>query len=79
MYRLAGALALLTGLLYLVNSVFLFRATAPAKGLRLQFESVLDLFLLGAQLVSYVAIPVGVALLVGGSLTFRAARLRGGR
>jgi ACR3 family arsenite efflux pump ArsB len=75
-YRLASALALVTGLAYLVNGVLLIRATAPAKGLRLRFESVLDLILFGAQMASYLSIPVGVALTVGGIMTFRAARAR---
>jgi hypothetical protein len=73
-YRLASALALVTGLGYLVNAVLLIRATAPAKGLRLRFESVLDLILLGAQLGSYLSIPMGIALTVGGIMTFRAVR-----
>jgi hypothetical protein len=75
-YRLASALALVTGLAYLVNGVLLIRATAPAKGLRLRFESVLDLILFGAQMGSYLSIPIGVALIVGGIMTFRAARAR---
>jgi hypothetical protein len=75
-YRLASALALVTGLAYLVNGVFLIRATAPAKGLRMRFESVLDLILFGAQMESYLSIPMGVALTVGGIMTFRAARAR---
>ncbi|MBN2577246.1 MAG: hypothetical protein JXP73_21975 [Deltaproteobacteria bacterium] len=73
-YRLASALALATGLAYLVNGVLLIRATAPAKGLRLRFEDVLDLVLLGAQLGSYLSIPIGIALVVGGIMVFRAAR-----
>jgi hypothetical protein len=75
-YRLASALALVTGLLYLVNGVLLIRATAPAKGLRLRFDYVLDLVLLGAQLGSYLSIPIGIGLIVGGIMTFRAARAR---
>jgi hypothetical protein len=75
-YRLAGALALATGLAYQVNAVQLFRVTAPAKGLRLQFQDVLDIVLLSSQLASYASIPVGVALIVGGIMTFWAARAR---
>jgi hypothetical protein len=75
-YRLASTLALVTGLAYLVNGVLLIRETAPAKGLRLRFESVLDLILFGAQMGSYLSIPMGVALTVGGIMTFRAARAR---
>ena len=73
-YRLASAVAVATGLAYLVNTVFLLRATAPAKGLRLQWEDVLDVVLLGAQFGSYLSIPIGIALIVGGIMTFRAAR-----
>jgi hypothetical protein len=75
-YRVASALALVTGLAYLVNGVLLIRATGPAKGLRLRFESVLDLILFGAQMGSYLSIPMGIALTVGGIMTFRAARAR---
>jgi hypothetical protein len=77
-YRLASGLALITGLAYLVNGVLLMRETAPAQGLRLRFESVLDLILLGAQMGSYLSIPIGIALVVGGIMTFRAARGRAG-
>ena len=77
-YRVASALALVTGLLYLVNGVLLIRATAPAKGLRLRFESVLDLVLFGSQMGSYLSIPIGIALIVGGIMTFRVARARAG-
>jgi hypothetical protein len=73
-YRVASVLALATGLAYLVNTVFLFRVTAPAKGLRLLFADVLDIVLLGAQLGSYLSIPIGIALIVGGIMTFRAAQ-----
>ena len=75
-YRLASALSLVTGLAYLVNGVLLIRETAPAKGLRLRFQSVLDLILFGAQMGSYLSIPMGIALTVGGIMTFRAARAR---
>jgi hypothetical protein len=75
-YRVASALAVVTGLTYLVNGVMLIRDTAPAHGLRLRFESVLDLILFGAQMGSYLSIPMGIALTVGGVMTFRAARAR---
>jgi hypothetical protein len=75
-YRVASALALVTGLAYLVNGVLLIRETAPAHGLRLRFESVLDLILFGAQMGSYLSLPLGIALTVGGIMTFRAARPR---
>lgn len=75
-YRLASAFAFLTGVAYLVNSVYLFRATAPAHGLRLQFLEVLDIILFGAQMGSYLSIPVGIALIVGGIMTFLGARAR---
>jgi len=72
-YRLASALALVTGLAYLVNGVLLIRATAPAQGLRLRFQNVLDLILFGSQMGSYLSIPIGIVLIVGGTMTFRAA------
>lgn len=78
-YRTTAALAAATGLAYVVNGVLLLRATAPAKGLRLQFQSVLDLVLFSAQIASYASIPVGVALVVGGIMTFRAVARRNQR
>jgi hypothetical protein len=75
-YRLASALALATGLAYLVNGYLLIRATAPAKGLRLRFQDVLDVVLFGAQMGTYLSIPIGMALVVGGIMTFRAALRR---
>jgi hypothetical protein len=73
--RLAtSALAIATGLAYLVDAVYLIRVTAPAPGLRLQFQDVLDIVLLSAQLLAYPSIPVGIAMVVGGIMTFRARR-----
>jgi hypothetical protein len=75
-YRVASGLALVTGPAYLVDGVLLIRATAPAHGLRLRFQNVLDIVLFGAQMGSYLSIPIGIALIVGGILIFRATRAR---
>ena len=77
-HRVTSVLALVTGLIYLVNGGFLIRATAPAKALRLKFETVLDLVLIGCQMASYFSIPIGIGLIVGGVMTFRMVRARAG-
>ena len=75
-YRLASGLALATGLTYLVDGVLLLRASAPAQGLQLELKNVLDIVLFGTQMGSYLSIPMGVALIVGGIMIFRATRAR---
>jgi hypothetical protein len=75
-YRLASGLALATGLAYLVNGVLLLRAASPARGLRLQFQDVLDIVLFGAQMGGYLSIPMGIALVIGGIMIFLATRTR---
>lgn len=73
-YRWTAALALATGLTYLIEARYLLRATAPAQGLRLRFADVLDVILFGAQMASYLSIPVGAAFVVGAVMIVRAVR-----
>jgi len=73
-YRSTSVLAVVTGLLYLFNGALLIQATSPAKGLRLQFKSVLDVLVFGCQIGSYLSVPIGVVLMVGGIMTLRRAR-----
>lgn len=75
-YRVAGMLALVTGLTSLGTSVFLFQATKPIKIWPHHFADVLDIIGFGAKLVTYLAIPIGIAFVIGGIMTFRAARRR---
>jgi hypothetical protein len=75
-YRLASGLALATGLTYLVDGVLLLRAAAPAQRLQLELRNVLDIILFGTQMASYLSIPMGVALIVGAIMIFRATRAR---
>jgi hypothetical protein len=75
-YRVAGVLAIVAGLASIVTGGFLFRATAPIKLFPRAFEDVLDVVAFGAKVETYLAIPIGIALIVGGIMTFRAARAR---
>jgi hypothetical protein len=75
-YRVAGVLAIVAGLAAIVTGGFLFRATAPIKLFPRAFEDVLDVVAFGAKVETYLAIPIGIALIVGGIMTFRAARAR---
>jgi hypothetical protein len=73
-YRVAGVLAVVTGLISLVTSVFLFRATAPIKISPLRLVDILDIVGFCSKATTYLSIPVGIALIVGGIMTFQAAR-----
>jgi hypothetical protein len=74
--RLTGLLAIVAGIVALSSSATLFDATAPIPGLRFHLVSILDVVALGAKSVTYLAIPMGVALVVGGAMTLRSARAR---
>lgn len=73
-YRLAGVLALAAGLVSLVDGVLLLKTTARVRLSTLELSSVLDILAGGAKLEGYLAMPAGIALIVGGIMTFRAAR-----
>ncbi len=73
-HRVTSALALATGVLYLVNGVLLIRATAASGGWWFSVDNVLNIILSGAKLGSYLSIPVGLLLIAGAIVTFRSAR-----
>lgn len=75
-YRIAGVLAIVAGLASIVSGAFLFRATAPIKLLPRAFQDVLDVIAFGAKVETYLAIPVGIALIVGGLMTLRVVLTR---
>ena len=75
---MAGALAVGTGLTYLVTAVLLIRATSPIKIWPIHLGDILGIVAFGAKLTSTLSIPVGVAFVVGGILTLRAARAPNG-
>ena len=74
--RVAAVFALLSGVAYLATSPFLFRAAKPIKDLLRPLVTVVDVIAVWSKILSYVCIPVGVGLIVGGILTLRAARSR---
>jgi hypothetical protein len=73
-YRLTGVLAVVAGLLSIVGGIFLFGATAPFRHRSVPLVDVLDVVMFGSKVETYVSIPVGIVLVVGGIMTFRAAR-----
>lgn len=74
-YRLTGVLAMLSGLASLVCSRWLFKETTPIKlKVMLPLDSILHIIGFLSKLVAFASIPVGLALVVGGFLTLRAAR-----
>jgi hypothetical protein len=75
-YRVAGVFALASGLISLVTGVLLIRVTSPIRVWPLHLVDVLDIIAFASKLVSYLSIPIGIALIVGGIVTFRAARSR---
>jgi hypothetical protein len=75
-YRLAAALAILTGLASLVDGVLLIRATSPFRGRSLSLVDLLDVVMFGSKVETYLSIPMGIALIVGGIVIFRAVKAR---
>lgn len=75
-YRLAGVLALATGVTYLARSIALIRAALPIRAWPIRPVDVLDLVVLSAKALAYISIPIGIALVVGGIMTLRAVRAR---
>jgi hypothetical protein len=66
--------ALVAGLSSLVNGVLLLRASWRFSITSQNLSTVLDIIGFGSKLESYLAIPLGIALIVGGIVTFRSAR-----
>ncbi len=73
-YRLASVLASLAGLSAVADGILLLRASWHFSMRAQRLTSVLDIIGFGSKLESYVAIPVGIALVIGGIMTWRAAR-----
>jgi hypothetical protein len=68
-----GILAAAAGANSIITGVLLFRATAPVKNLARPLTDILDIVVVGARLLSFLAVPMGIALIAGGILTFWAA------
>jgi hypothetical protein len=75
-YRSAGVLALVAGLAGLVDGVLLLQATSRVRPSAVPLTSVLNILAVGSKMESYLAIPMGLALIVGGTMTLRAVRAR---
>jgi hypothetical protein len=75
-YRLAGMLALVAGLASLVDGVLLLRASWRFSISSQRLSTVLNIVGFGSKVESYLSIPIGIALIVGGIMTLRAARAR---
>jgi len=75
-YLAASLLALLAGLNQLILGIYLIRAAVPIKNVLRPLISRLDIIATGAKLLSYLTIPVGILLIVGAILLFRARRSR---
>ena len=75
-YRWAGVLALVAGLTSLVDGVLLLQATSRVRPSVVPLTSVLNILAVGSKMESYLSIPMGIALIVGGIMTLRAVRVR---
>lgn len=75
-YRVAGALALLSGIASIVLGVYLIPATQSLRHLSITLGEVLNNVMFHAKYETYAAIPMGLALVVGGILIFWTARPR---
>ena len=74
--RWAGVLALVAGLTSLVDGVLLLQATSRVRPSVVPLTSVLNILAVGSKMESYLSIPMGIALIVGGIMTLRAVRVR---
>jgi hypothetical protein len=75
-YRVAGVLALVSGATSVVVGAFLFRATASFRHRPIVLGDVLNNVMFGAKVETYISIPIGIVLIVGGIMTLRAALAR---
>ncbi len=75
-YRLTGLLALLAGLSSIVAGILLIQGGQRMREAPLRFTDLLGLVVAGARLETFVAIPLGVVLAVGGLLLLRRALAR---
>jgi hypothetical protein len=74
-HRLTAVLAMVSGLASLACSRSLFIETAPIKlGAMLPLDNVLHIIGFLSKLVAFASIPAGIAMVVGGCLTLRAAK-----
>jgi hypothetical protein len=73
-YRLAAGLALVAGLASIVDGALLLRASWRFSLSSQSLTSILNILGFGSKLESFLAIPMGMALVVGGIMTWRAAR-----
>jgi hypothetical protein len=78
-YRLAGVLAIVSGLLSVVSGAFLFRATSRWRHLSIVLEDVLNIVMFGAKVETYISVPIGIVLIVGGTIMLRVSLTRRGQ
>lgn len=76
LYRTAGVLAMAAGLAAAGDFVYLLRATKPFRGAPVRIFEVLDIVLACSRAGVYLAIPAGLALIVGGIWMLRAPSTR---
>jgi hypothetical protein len=77
-YRVAGALAFLSGIASIVLGAYLIPATQSLRRLSITLGEVLNNVMFQAKYETYAAIPMGLALLIGGVLIFWKTRARAG-
>jgi hypothetical protein len=75
-YRVAGVLALLSGIASIVLGVYLIPATKMLRHLSITLGEVLNNIMFQTKYEIYAAFPIGVAFIVGGILIFWSARAR---
>jgi hypothetical protein len=75
-YRVAGVLAFVSGVTSIVVGAFLIRATAPFRHRSIVLGDVLNNVMFAAKVETYISIPIGIVLVVGGIMTLRAALAR---
>jgi hypothetical protein len=75
-YRVAGVLALASGLTSGVVGAFLIPATASFRHRSIVLGDVLNNVMFAAKVETYISIPLGIVFVAGGIMTLRAALAR---
>jgi hypothetical protein len=78
-YRVAGVLALVSGVTSIVVGRFLIRATTSFRHRPIVLGDVLNNVMFGAKVETYISIPIGIVLIVGGIMTLRSVLARRGK
>ena len=76
LYRVAGVLGILSGVISIVVGGYLIPATKPFRHLTIVLGDILNNIMFAARIEAYIAMAMGTALIIGGIMMLRASRDR---